>query len=135
MLRVCIDLPNDDMTTYESSARQIVPYNSGALKVLSPISIFLHNDSLHGAHGHRGKESGIFSEKHNHKRRPNDDDTYNVALPMPGDTEHGQWMLCRALSVWILRSQTLYLCISTILCLRVSVPLLRSLLSLLMSWW
>jgi len=87
-------------------------------------------DTLHGDHGNREKERGIFFQEYDYERSLNDGDTNIVDPSMPGDTEYSQWVLYRALSVWILRSQTLCLYISPILRLWLSVPVLCSLLIL-----
>ena len=55
-------------------------------------------------HGNKEKERGIFFQEYDYERSTNDGDTNIVDLSMPGDTEYGQWVLCRDLSVWILCS-------------------------------
>src|SRR5215471_3699013 len=83
--------------------------------------------------GTHEKERGIFPQQYNHERSINDASTNIVDPSMPRDTEYCQWMLCGALSVWLLRSRAVCLCVPPPLCVCISTPVLCPLLLSLLS--
>src|SRR5712692_4803836 len=63
-----------------------------------------------------GRRSGCpLSREHDYERSANDGNANTVDPPVSRDTEHGQWVLCRDLSVWIRRSPPLCLCVPSTL--------------------